>query len=388
MFNKESATKNLRLLKITSFMSNFRAYEGVIAVFYASIAGSYTLATAVLSIMAISSSLAEVPTGAFSDKIGRKKTIILYYAVSVLALIIYYLSDNFLHLAIGSIFMGIGFAFSSGTVTAFTKECVQKSKLDFSKEHGFISALGRYSLVISGIIGAGLIYIFGIKSTILLSIIFKVFALLLSFRLTDTDNKENSDKNMLRHSIESFRVVIKNPKLLNIGLARMVSYNGGNAEFRMRPVLFEFLLWPAWAINLLGALSNLFGGVFMQISHMITKRFGSAKTLVSGEIVNRVITFLFIVFHTPLTPILLQSSASTFFGVNSIASEELLQQNLDENKRATLSSMISLVGSFFYSVFVILLGLCADYFGLIPTLALTQILLMSSAFFYHRSTKV
>lgn len=388
MFNIESATKNLQLSKIIIFLSTFKAYEGVTAVFLASITGSYALATTVMAVSSLSQSFFEVPTGIFSDKIGRKRTILLGHLFRIIGLSIYFVSTNFSMLIAGALLMGLSVAFNSGTVTAFTKECCDKTDKNFSKVQGMLSALGRYSLFISGAVGAALIYFFGLKYAILITLIFRVFAFILSFLLTDTDTKENVDKNMFKHTIDSFRDIISNKKLLNLSLGKVISYSGGGAEFRSRSLYFELMQIPAWIINLLGIFNNILSGVFMQFSHRITKFLGSNITLTTGEIISRGLNFMFIIFYTPLTPVLMQANTAAAYGVNDIATENLLQDNINPKQRATMSSMISLVGSLLYSILIILIGFSADFFGLIPTLALTQILLMSSAFFYHRSTKV
>jgi MFS family permease len=69
--------RNIRLLCIHNFLVDFRLQDAFRPIYFAQITGSYTLAMAVFSVAWITSALADIPTGVFSDKMGRKFTIVL-----------------------------------------------------------------------------------------------------------------------------------------------------------------------------------------------------------------------------------------------------------------------------------------------------------------------
>jgi MFS family permease len=77
------AKRNLKLLNILTFLNTFRAYEGVLVIYFASIADSFTISMTVFALVGISASFFEVPTGLISDKIGRKKTLISFYFLAL-----------------------------------------------------------------------------------------------------------------------------------------------------------------------------------------------------------------------------------------------------------------------------------------------------------------
>lgn len=70
----QKAKTNLKLLNLLAFFYGFRAYEGVLTLYFAAVTGSYTLAMTMFAVINLSSSLFEVPTGILSDHIGRHKT--------------------------------------------------------------------------------------------------------------------------------------------------------------------------------------------------------------------------------------------------------------------------------------------------------------------------
>ena len=77
MLSKKDSKLNLKLINIITFLNSFRLYDGIMAIYIGKVSGSYALALFYLSVMNLSSSLLELPTGLLSDRIGRKKTIIL-----------------------------------------------------------------------------------------------------------------------------------------------------------------------------------------------------------------------------------------------------------------------------------------------------------------------
>jgi len=120
------AQRNLKLMNILSFFYGFRAYEGVLTLFFASITGSYALAMTMFAIFNFTASIFEVPTGILSDHIGRKKTIILYVLTGTIATGLYYVATSTETLIIAAVFTGISMAFGSGTMSAFAYENVEE----------------------------------------------------------------------------------------------------------------------------------------------------------------------------------------------------------------------------------------------------------------------
>ena len=94
-------------------------------VLFQQITGSYAFALGIFAISTVSQSIAEIPTGIVSDKLGRKRTMIISAVFELLASLLFALSGTFLCtylLIIGGIVWGIAEAFASGTDDAFMYE--------------------------------------------------------------------------------------------------------------------------------------------------------------------------------------------------------------------------------------------------------------------------
>ena len=69
--------KSIKIMALLNLMSEFKLYGVIAILYYMQVTNSMALAMSIFSIATISSCIFEIPTGIISDKIGRKKTIIL-----------------------------------------------------------------------------------------------------------------------------------------------------------------------------------------------------------------------------------------------------------------------------------------------------------------------
>ena len=78
--------KNIKLLALFNFFTDFHLFSAILIIYFAQVTGSYALGMSLFSVAMVSSALFEVPTGVFSDYIGRKKTMILGAMCAVLSI--------------------------------------------------------------------------------------------------------------------------------------------------------------------------------------------------------------------------------------------------------------------------------------------------------------
>ena len=95
--------KNIKLLSWFNFFTDFKLYAPVAIIYFAKVSGSYTLGMSVFSITMLAAAFFEVPTGIFSDLIGRRKTVVFGALSSVLCVIFYAIGGTYLFLVIGAI---------------------------------------------------------------------------------------------------------------------------------------------------------------------------------------------------------------------------------------------------------------------------------------------
>ena len=118
--------KNIRLSKSRQFIlleTVFFLHTGIIGAVYTlyllSLGLSLFEANAISAIFNIASIVFEVPSGAMSDSIGKRKTSLLAGITLFLAMFCFLSSVNILVVVMGQVFWGLSYALESGTIEAW-----------------------------------------------------------------------------------------------------------------------------------------------------------------------------------------------------------------------------------------------------------------------------
>src|SRR4051812_41556467 len=80
-----SSLRNIRLLALFNFLSDFRLYAPVMIIYFAEVSGSYVAAASVVSLTMLASAAFELPTGFLSDRFGRARVAAWGAAASALS---------------------------------------------------------------------------------------------------------------------------------------------------------------------------------------------------------------------------------------------------------------------------------------------------------------
>jgi MFS family permease len=235
---------------------------------------------------AVSMLIFEVPSGYFSDKLGRKLTLLIGTSLSAFGMLILGLSTGLAGFLIGEVFLGIGASFVSGTDSSLLYDSLKY--LERSSEHqkleGRILAIGNFSESIAGIIGgfialASIRYSFFIEAGVLFS------ALLIVISLHEPPELDESQENMesgegqssknkqnqvgFKDFLKEVQAILSHPKraffivmgaFSGLSTFMVVWYVQPVMESRGLPLIFFGFLWAG--LNLLVGLASL-------ISHRI-----------------------------------------------------------------------------------------------------------------------
>ena len=123
-----SVHRTIKVLSIFNFLIGFQLYSAILVIYFAKVTGSFALAMSIFSIIFISSAIFEIPTGIFSDMIGRKKTVVLGALSLLLATIFYALGQSYFILVIGGILEGLARSFFSGNNNALLYDSLAAEK--------------------------------------------------------------------------------------------------------------------------------------------------------------------------------------------------------------------------------------------------------------------
>jgi len=167
------------------------------------------------SIFAIASVVLEVPSGYFSDKLGRKKTLNIAYLSLVIAVFIFYNGSSFIILAFAELVFAFGYSLVSGTVTALIYESLEElGQVDkYSKFFGSISQKALISIAISSIVGGLVAHYISLRATVALTLIAFTVSFILSWLLVEV---KEIKKRGIGEDIRDFQSVISNKEILKI----------------------------------------------------------------------------------------------------------------------------------------------------------------------------
>ena len=375
---------NIRILRAFNFCNDFILYAPVAILYFTRVSGSFALGMSIFSIAMFSSAIFEIPTGIFSDRIGRKRTVTLGAISYVFCTIFYAIGYSYIFLVAGAIFEGLGRSFFSGNNDALLYDTLLEERKEnrFHEYLGNVGSMFQLALAVSALSGS---FLAGVSFSLVvwLSVIPQIVCVLLSLKLKEpkVHGKKNTG-NIYSHLSIAIKEFKRNKKLRLLSLSDILRYGVGEAYFYFNST-FIATLWPIWAIGLAKTLSYAGGALSFRFSGKVIDKFGAEKLLVTTSIYNRFINIVAILFPSILSP-LLMSTPSLVYGISSVSTAKLLQKEYTKEQRATMDSLNSLGGSTFFAFFSIGLGLIADKFGIVSAMLLAQICALPTIFVYYR----
>lgn len=317
-------TKNIRLLAFFNFFTDLKFYAAILILYFANVTGSYLLAMSLFSIAMVSAALFEIPTGIFSDLIGRKRTIMMGAVAAVMSAIFYAIGVNYWTLFIGAVFEGLSRAWYSGNNDAFLYDTLlEKNKQhDYGEYLGKVSSMFQAALSIAALVG-GVIATFSFSIVMWLSVVPQVVCLLISTLINEPKKHSQKSANVFLHLHLSALQLWKNKKLRLLSLSSILGFGISEASFDFRSA-FVASLWPLWAIGFSKVLPYVGGTIGYWFSGRIVKKFGAYFIVLASSIYSRTINIFSTLFPTVLSPILI-SSTSFLYGISGVASNKLRQ---------------------------------------------------------------
>jgi MFS family permease len=376
-------SRNLTLLGWFNFWAEFRPYGPIAILYYAQVSGSYALGMSVFSAAMLAQSVFEVPTGVYSDMIGRKRTVIYGAVAGVFALGFYAFGGSYLGLIIGAIFEGLGRAFYSGNNDALLYDTLaeMEQREGFQKYLGRTSSMYQFALAIAALIGSLLASI-SFQIVMVVSILPMILALAVSLRLVEPRTHSAATTNIYAHFSTAFRLFRHNARLRTLSIAGVLSFAIGESSWLFRST-FVASLWPVWAIGFAQLIGNATAALSFYFAGSIIKRFGEYRLLVGGATIAQVSNLFALLIPTVASPAIMALN-SVFYGVNNVAQSSLIQREFTDEQRATMGSLNSLAGSVVFAVFSFGLGALADRIGVIPALIMAVLLSFIPMMMYWR----
>jgi len=378
--------RNIKVLTWLSFFTDFKLYAPVAIIYFSGVSGSFALGMSIFSIAMISSALFEIPTGVFSDKIGRRKTLILGSLSAVIFTIFYAIGTHYWILVIGAIFEGLSRSFYSGNNDAFLHDTLSESgnKHEYSEFLGKMVSMFQLALAISAIAGSAIANV-SFSIVMWASVIPQVICLYLGFLSKEPGIRPEESGNIYKHLKEAISEFKNNKRLRLLSLSSALTYGVGESLYQFQAAFYN-TLWPLWAVGIAKAISNITAFFSFRYSGKMIKKYSATKLMFVSNIYNRIINMMATLFPNIFSP-LLMSSTSVFFGISTVSRNTLFQKEFTDEKRATMASLNSLLCSIFFGMISFLIGFLADKISPATALFISQIFLLPSLWMYWKLYK-
>ena len=356
--------RNLTLFKIDNFLNGLWPLSAVAIIYFENIAHSYTSAMLVFSIINFSQSIFEIPTGIMSDKIGRRKSMVIGTLLILIGYIMWAVAgfcQNVVLLYIGAMFVGIGQSFLSGTDDALAFETISqlRKKDEFDKVFADNRSYDELGIAV-GATAATIIYFFyPIDVLAYLAVLPAFLRFIVSCFYIEPQYINRSKNSFLSHFFTAFQKIVKNPKLLKFSLVKSLNDSLNAVNWRFIGAYYQTVIAP-WLINVVRIFQEIMG----YFSYRLVKRvrhYNAKNTLFISIFINAFIKMFGAVINIFISPFIMASS-TILYGISTTFENNLLQQQLTDNERATMGSVIALWTAFLNVLIFLAIGFVADIF--------------------------
>jgi MFS family permease len=378
--------KNIKLFQPFNFFIWMTFYTPLASIYFARLTGSYALALSIFSISQLTRAILEVPSGIFSDTWGRRKCLIIGAWLSFLAVMAYALAGNYWMLVLGAVFSGASNACFSGNNDALLFESLPKSKRHekYQENLGRANSTMELSSLVGGVTGS-IIANWSWSLIMWLSLVPQLVGLIISYRFKEPTVHVVKDRAVYGHLKEACQFFRSNRSLKYLALAMIIGMAVGEGVWPLVAVFYSQVI-PVWLVGFMVSINFLISAVSYRLSGRILRKFKALKMLIFGHIYSRIMFSAGVIVHSGFSPVLM-ALASIFFGPGEVAQNSLLQAELTDRQRATMSSLVSLLGSVGYAIAAVGFGIASDKIGVGKSLLLGQIFLLPVLGLYWKMKK-
>ena len=311
----------------------------------------------------LAATVLEVPTGLFSDRVGRRHTLVLGAASTVAAVTCYAAARGYPLLLVGAVLEGLGRAFYSGNNQALLYESlVEQGRVgEYPRYSGRVGSMFQLAAATAALVG-GVIAAWSFRAVMWLSVLPQVACLLIGTRFVEPRERHSQVGGRFAHLGRAAGQIRRNPDLRRLMLANAVSRGAGESNHQLSPAYIA-ALWPVWAVGLSRTLTHGVATLSFWFAGSVIHRVGPTATLLGSRAFNHAAVLTGVAFPSAVAPVLLASGSLTF-GSASVAADALAQSHFSDAERATMASLGSLMGSLCYALFAVALGAVADRYGL------------------------
>lgn len=302
----------------------------------------------------------EVPSGWFSDRIGRVLTLRIAAAAWIIAHLLFVIGDTrFWAVLVGQFFMAMGFASLSGTDVSFhydTLEALDRAPT-FERRQARVASIGFATTALAVLVG-GTVGLIDLRVPFAMAVGLAVVQFGVTLRMTEPPHERGDP--LAEPDVRGWTSYLRDKPLTWLFLYGIALVTLEHVSFSLlQPWLTEAfdrttddLGATPLVSGVIFAGASIVGAVAARFSAPLSERFGPAKTLVGLGVVSAVIVTAMAMSTSPLilTVVILRSVQVAAAPVLISAA---VSPRLERGHRATFLSLNSLAGRLGYGLILL-----------------------------------
>lgn len=332
----------------------------------------------IFSVIALSTFLFEVPTGAIADIFGRKSSVVIGLILSGITLFLVTFTKEFYLILSLFFLLGLFSTLISGADISWVADNLKYNRKSKLLQTFFVkrASLLNLAFVFAGFIGGVLVKYFG------LNIIWPIsgFSMILSgIMLLFVKEHKHKNKNnyenlfgVFRQTFTSMKFSWNHQKILSFSIISLLtgfllSFAG---DLIWKPYLLDFEI-PLSYFGYLFSIATGLGVIAPFVGLQMVKRIGKDKLFFALVLILEAFFLVFAIFALNWLVLAIIMILFVFcFDVFEPIKDNHFQRYLPSDKRATISSLFSMLFSIGIIIGGPLAGLTADHFGFKITLSI------------------
>lgn len=368
-------SRNIILVYASLIAGGMIFFLPILALYFEETLFTVTNVALIFSIEAIAMFLFEVPTGAIADLFGRKKTLVLANFIVLIAVVFLAIGGSMLMFILFAIFSSLARALASGTYNALIYDSLKEEHKEkhYKKVIGIFYALWPVGASIGSLIGGYLAKV-SLSFPVLLSLIPLSVAFALTLFLKEPKYEKEDHKNILKHMLDSSKLIIHNKQLMILVAGVFVLMAFGETVHLLGPLFFRFKEIPIEFFGWIAAFVFGFSAIGHYFSYAVSEKIGNKKTLIIAALGTPIFLIL-ATLTTKFSSIILFIIPAIFFGLRNPVIDHLLNKEVSSSKRATIISISHFMGRLGIAIFAPFIGYFAELYTINTAFMISAFLL-------------
>jgi len=377
--------KSIKNIYTYTFIYSFLLLNPIWVIYLLRIGYSLYYVTILDVIFYLTIVLVSLPLGRVTDRIGKKKALMISSVTTGIGIILFGIFTSFLGITLSYILWGIGVAINSSALESLTYDYSKSHNLKYLEIYGAVNFLASLSVAVASIVGGFIGQFFGLKVVIIITGIIVIISTVNTLKI-----KEKVTANKAASGGIGYWKFIKERRVFSLLVIRIALILDINMMIIFKQPYYEEMGIGTAIIGIIFFIDVLLRG----ISSLYTQKL----SFIAKDRFNSMLFFTSAIFFTIFIPGIMENYLAIFFLIlnsvifgfySNILSEEV-NVLIPTEIRATVLSVIFLISSLITAIAEPLLGYLATVKGVMYTLLIFSfafLIMSSSAIFLYIQRK-